>query len=100
MNLKELQEQILIAPHPDMEPHVKRGAFFLIDSELDLASVALAIAQNDENKIAKLIDDKKIVRPDLNDLENWKKYKTFFRFIIVQPFVIAQKLTDLEAPKG
>ena len=88
--LEELRGQILVAPYPDMEPHVKRGGFVLVDTKLDLAEVALLIEINDEASILALIQSSLLVKSQTSDIEAWRREKRFFRFLIVQPFVVAQ----------
>jgi hypothetical protein len=94
--LEELRAQILIAPHPDLEPHLLRGALIMLADELDLAVTAAQIARNDQGAISILIEAGKLTRPDPKDLDVWRAEKAFFRFVIVQPFVLAQRFRPEE----
>jgi len=78
-----------------MEPHIKRGAFVLVQENLDLVDIALAIAANDEATIQKHIQEANLSKGDEESFEAWKQEKTFFNFIIIQPFVVAQKFVKL-----
>jgi hypothetical protein len=88
--VEELRAQILIAPHTDMEPHVRRQAFLLLDRRHDLAEVAHKMALNDQGFIANLVETALLRKASTEDLEIWRREKRFFRFLIVQPFVLAQ----------
>ncbi len=88
--LEELRTQILIAPHTDMEPHVRRQAFLLLDCRHDLAEVAHKMVLNDQVFIAGLVQSSELRKAAPEDLEIWRQQKRFFRFLIVQPFVLAQ----------
>jgi len=90
--LDELRAQILIAPYTDMEPHVRRGAFVLVSSKLDLAEVALKMEDNDQAHLSSLIESGLLTKSAPEHLDVWRKEKRFFKFLIVQPFVIAQYL--------
>ena len=95
-SLEELEAQILISPVPDLEPHIKRGAFIVIHEELNLAHTAQLIAANDEATITDYIAKGWLYRASEKDIPTWKHDKSFFHFIIVQPFVIAKKFIDLK----
>ncbi len=97
--LEELRSQILLAPHPDMEPHVRRGAFIVIHPSLDLAEVAFRMQNNDEAYVSHLISMSFLAKASPEELPQWRESKTFFRFIIVQPWVIAQ-VFDLKASES
>ncbi|MEO5667365.1 MAG: DUF2288 family protein [Bdellovibrionota bacterium] len=88
--LEKLRGQILVAPYPDLEPHVKRGSFILVSTNLDLAEVALKIETNDTAYMSGLIESGLLVKSTEADLKDWRRDKRFFKFLIVQPFVVAQ----------
>jgi len=95
--LEELRSQILIAPFTDMEAHVVRDAFVLISSRLDLAEVAFKMSENDQAYVGGLIESGLLAKSSMADIDVWRREKRFFKFLIVQPFVIAQYL---ETPAG
>ncbi len=100
-DIEVLRSQILLAPISDMEPHIKRGAFIIVNECLDLAKVAFAIATNHKEEIQKHLQDSLICKGDEESLKVWREEKTFFNFIIVQPYVVAQKFVDLKpAPRN
>jgi len=88
--VEELRAQILIAPHTDMEAHVRRQAFLILDARQDLAEVAHRMAANDQSFVAGLVESAQLRKAFTEDLEIWRQQKRFFRFLIVQPFVLAQ----------
>lgn len=93
--LEQLNSEILIAPHPDMEPHVTRGAFILVDPSLDLAMVAHLMERNEAVAIQDFLARKLIRKVEPKEAENWRLTKTFFRFLIIQPFVVGQVLSEV-----
>lgn len=97
-SIEELRTQILLAPITDMEPHIKRGGFVLISPTLDLAETAHAIAANNEALIQQHITNGLLNKGDQESYTTWKEEKIFFHFIVVSPFVVAQKFVELNPP--
>jgi|GEM_PF-2317419 len=96
-SIEELQEHILLSPVPDLEPHIRRGAFLVVHEELDLAHVAQMMAANDDQNIANFIAKGWILKASAEDMKKWKEEKAFFHFIIIQPFVLAKKFIELKS---
>lgn len=71
-----------------LQPHAKRGALFLLDASLDIAEVGGAIAGDDSARIKALLDGGLMRRPEEAEIDGDGEAR--FRFLIVQPFVIAQ----------
>lgn len=74
--------------------HAKRDALFLVDRSLALVDVAYAIATNRGTVIALWIDAGLLRRPSAEEratLET-EPEAVRFRFAIVQPYVLAQRV--------
>lgn len=69
-------------------PHAARGGLFLLEGSQDLMSVAEAVAADDAARVRGLIESGALARP--TDEQLGMDDDTAFRFVIVQPFVIAQ----------
>jgi hypothetical protein len=93
--IEELKSQIMMAPVTDMEPHIRATSFLYLSEEMDLAETAHKMALNDAEAIQELLSSERLVKADLESYENWKNEKVFFNFLIVQPFVLAQKAVAL-----
>lgn len=93
---RKLQSEVGTAGWAPLEPHYRRDALFLVDGSLDLIDAALAIAQNDTRVVQRWIEAAELVRPTAEQVQRWQtEGHGGFRFVIVQPFVLAQ---PLEAP--
>lgn len=73
-----------------MAPHYKRGAFIIVSEELDLVEVATAVSVDDSGLVQAYIDQKKILKPTEEQVQEWEKNKQRFVSVIVQPFVLAK----------
>lgn len=69
-----------------LEPHAKRGALYLLDGDEDLEAVGIAIRDDDVARIRGLLENGALATrvPDSVDAE------ARYRFVIVQPYVVAQ----------
>jgi hypothetical protein len=86
---EETIDRVSIKP---LLPHYERGALCLLIETLDLIDVALAIAENDSEKVSKWIQDQALRKPRKEEIERWSKdvLAQHFEFLIVQPFVLAK----------
>ncbi|MCA9611001.1 MAG: DUF2288 family protein [Myxococcales bacterium] len=73
----------------------RRDGLFIVTAELELLDVATAVATNDRAAVEGWIADGSIARPTPEQVEAWEA-ETGPRFlsVIVQPFVLAQRLAD------
>lgn len=77
-----------------LEDHHKRGALFLVDQQLDIVTVATAIARDDLGQVKVWLDADQVSKPSDEQVELWKETpkKKVVQFLIVQPYVIVQSL--------
>ncbi|MCP5464413.1 MAG: DUF2288 domain-containing protein [Deltaproteobacteria bacterium] len=75
-----------------MAPHYKRGALILVDDNLDIIDIAIAVAEDNSTLIQDLITSGKLKKPTPEQVSVWEKQRTRFEFVIVQPFVLAREI--------
>lgn len=76
-----------------LEGHHRRGALFIVDPAVELVDVALAIAEDRTDAVKGWLDAAQIGRPTGDESETWAvEQGTKFLFVIVQPYVLAQRL--------
>ena len=90
---EELKEQIEQADWSMLKEHHKRGAMFLVDSDLDLIEVAVSIAEDNITYIKDLLGNDRIRKPREDEVEQWNKEKNvkLGSFLIVQPYVLVKQ---------
>ena len=92
---EKLKGEIESATWEPLENHHKRGALIIVDNELDLIEVGVQIALDDVEMIKSYLKNIKLIQPSERDIEDIKKDEDLmFQFIIVQPYVLAQKKVD------
>ena len=95
----QLAQQIHRVDWKPLAPHAKRGGLVMVDSQLDLLEVAVAVAQDDGEQVQQWMAEQQLNRPTADQAEAWRT-ETGERFttVIVQPYVLAQR--DDGAPSG
>lgn len=71
--------------------HAKRDALFLVDPSIGLLTAAIAIAEDRQAIVAHWLSSGLLRRPTPSERASWDAApeSTTFRFVIVQPFVLA-----------
>jgi hypothetical protein len=82
----EVEREALLA-------HAKRGGLLLVIGGTDLISAAVAVATNRTHIVAHWLSSGVLVRATVADLEA-AAAAARYRFVIVQPYVIALPLRD------
>jgi len=93
-NLKAaLSESLDEAQWDWLMPHAKRDALVLVDPQLDLLDVGVAIARDDTQQVQSWIGSQQLYKPSSEQLATWNTQpETPFRALIVQPYVLVQEL--------
>lgn len=66
----------------------------LVDSDLDLLDVAVAVATDDSALVQRWMEVRALRRPTDEQIEAWRKETDeSFTVVIVQPYVLAQRAT-------
>lgn len=91
---EQLAENLDIAEWNWLVPHVKRDAVVIIDQELDLLDVGVAIASDNTSSVQDWISRELIYKPSAEQLSIWNSNdQKKFNALIVQPFVLVQEPT-------
>ncbi|MBT8495961.1 MAG: DUF2288 family protein [Deltaproteobacteria bacterium] len=89
----KLRSEIQAVDAAALLPHQRRDALLVLEPSVDLLDIAVAIAKDDVAAITGLIADGRLSKPDLGELADWcVDVELRFQFVIVQPYVLAQKL--------
>lgn len=88
---QELSEMLAPADWAWISPHANRGAVVVVDPQLDLVEVGVAIATDNTTAVNRWIAEELITKPSPFQLEIWDQTaKKQFQSLIVQPFVLVQ----------
>lgn len=91
----KLATELLPATWASLDAHFRRDALFLVDARASLLDVAVAVAADDRALVAGWIESGVIRRPTLDDAtEHAKVEGAPFLSVVVQPFVLVQRLED------
>ena len=94
----KLAEELGTTDWAPLAPHAASEKLIIAAADLDLLEAAVAVAENDAGRGTSWIEGGQLAKlsPDeqaaLNDGP-----RTFFQFVVVAPFVLAQQV-DLSAP--
>ena len=88
----ELEKSLGPAEWSLIRKQMVKDTIIVVASTLELIEVALAVAQNEENRVKAWIESGEITKPDLEMLSIWEKTpdRTFL-CVVVHPFVLIQK---------
>lgn len=87
----QLAEQLHRVDWKPLAPHADRGGLLLVDPQLDLLDVAVAVALDDGDRVQEWMAAQQLTRPTPTQSETWAQ-ETGERFavVIVQPYVLVQ----------
>ncbi len=73
-----------------LKPHVQRDAVVVVNVQLDLAAVGVAIASNHTQRVERWITEQLVTKPNAEQLTIWSSENKRFTSLIVQPYVLIQ----------
>ena len=79
-----------------LKPHVKRDAVVVVNANLDLVDVGVAIATDNTQAVERWITEQLIMKPDAQQLTQWEAGNMRFQSLIVQPYVLVQTAAAAE----
>lgn len=89
----ELGENLDEAEWDWLIPHVQRDAVVVVEQELDLLDVGVAIALDDVSVVQQWIGEELIHKPKAIQVSEWNGDRNKrFNTLIVQPYVLIQEL--------
>ena len=78
-----------------LREHVARDGIIFCSLELDLVETGIAVAEDQTEWVSAKVASGHIAKPTAEELAFFEANpKTLFRFLIVQPFVLVQQLSD------
>ena len=96
---EKLKSDVQATGAPELLPHHRRGALFMVREDVDILDAAVAIASDEAATVEALINDGKLFKPSLAELSDWcVDLDLRFQFVILQPYVLAQALNKEQAP--
>jgi len=73
-------------------PHAKRDAVLVVDPQLDLLDVGVAIANDNTTSVENWINRQLLTKPSLVKLGEWNNERSKqFKTLIIQPYVLIQE---------
>ena len=88
---QQLQEELAPMDWATIIPHAKRDAVIVVDGNLDLITVGMAIATDRVNQVNHWISELLIHKPSESELTAWNDQPDReFQTLIVQPYVLIQ----------
>lgn len=73
-----------------LKPHVQRDAVVVVNQDLDLATVGVAIASDNTQAVTRWINEQLILKPSSEQLAVWSSENKRLTSLIVQPYVLVQ----------
>jgi hypothetical protein len=88
----ELAESLDEAELDWLKPHLQRDAVVVVNSQLDLLDVGVALANDDVISVQHWISEQLLHKPFAEQLSDWNQDQTKrFHALIVQPYVLIQE---------
>lgn len=92
-NRISLEQQVDEVTWDMLVPHIEKGQFLVVGQSLDFLGTAVAIAEDDAEKVKIWIEHGHLNRPSPESLESWSLVVgKQFRFLIVRPFILIQEI--------
>jgi hypothetical protein len=86
---QELTDMIGPAAWHWLKPHAERGALWLVDAQMDLAEVGVAIANDNVQMVQRWLGEQLISKPTPEQMAQWDSEGGHrFNSLIIQPFVL------------
>ena len=92
--VQKLSGEVGVVSWEALSPHAERGALFWVDQSLDLVEVGVSLALDDSSSV-KAWHEAQLLLPAA--ALNPKQFAAF-RFLIIQPFVLAMPLELPDTP--
>lgn len=90
---QELAGMVGPAQWQNLLPHAARDSVVLVNPDLDLVEVGVALATDNVNVVQRWISEALITKPTLEQLQDWEGDRSReFQALIIQPYVLIQDL--------
>ena len=93
-NIREQLAEILDEAELEwLKPHIQKDTVIIVDPELDLLDVGVAIASDDTQFIQRSIGEQLLVKPSSEILNRWNADPMLkFQAIIIQPYILVKEI--------
>lgn len=88
----KIKKDIFTAKWTDLQRHYALGSVYLLDGEVDMVELSIAVASDDASKIKALLESGKMGQIPDETAQNFAKDNSLFQCSIIQPFVFVQTL--------
>lgn len=85
-----LRQEIGTVTWNRLQPHAERGVLFLVDSELDLLEVGIAVAEDRTESVRQWLEEGRLARPEAAKTTLWRQQGGLFQALIVKPYIFFQ----------
>ncbi len=76
-----------------LKPHIQKDAVIIVDLELDILDVGVAIASDNTQSIQHWIGEQLLVKPSQEILDRWNlNPDRKFQAIIIQPYILVKEI--------
>ncbi|MDB9528828.1 DUF2288 domain-containing protein [Oscillatoria sp. CS-180] len=91
---QELEALVGPAAWHNLLPHAARDSLVVVNSDLDIVEVGVAVVTDNVNFVQRWISEALIAKPTVEQLEDWERDRgREFQALIVQPYVLIQDIT-------
>lgn len=82
-----------------LKPHISRDVVVIVDPQLDILDVGVALANDNVQAVQRWIGEQLIVKPTPEQLQTWNNEEPVsFQTLIVQPYVLIQDRGEASSP--
>jgi len=79
----------------ELKIHLQRDSVIIFSAEIDLIEAAVAVADDDKNRVESWLAAGQLGKPTDQQLKGWEgEADKLFRMLIVQPFILIQEIID------
>ena len=89
------QQDLAAVAWRELRIHLQRDAIIVVGPSLDLIDTAVAVADDDTNRVQEWMTDGLIGKPEKEQLEVWEAdLDRSFQMLIVQPYILIQSVNS------
>ncbi|MFM2303429.1 MAG: hypothetical protein RLZZ135_838 [Cyanobacteriota bacterium] len=93
-NIREQLTEILDEAELEwLKPHIQKDAVIIVDTELDILDVGVAIASDNMQSVQHWIGEQLLIKPSTEILNRWNNQPDRrFQAIIIQPYILVKEI--------
>ncbi len=77
---------------PELERHFARGVVIKVVPGVDLVDVALAVSEDDKERVEAWMKAAQVCHPTMDDAKGWVERQPEFWAVVVAPWVLIQEI--------